>query len=162
MNREVGVWVDHKKALIVFLDGQAVRTRVIESKVETHVRFAGGSRSSGSPVAQAVASEKKREEKSVHHLDHYYREIIKVIGDPAVLLILGPGQAKTELKTKIERSKRHQKMQVHVEPLDELTDPQIVAKVRAHFGRCGRAGQTIRATGRPSAASRRRQNTFLF
>lgn len=162
MNCEVGVWIDHKKALIVFLDGQAVRTRAIESEVEAHVRFAGGSRSSGSPVAQSVASEKKREEKSVHHLDHYYEEIIQVIGTPAVLLILGPGQAKTELETKIEKSKHHQKMQVHVEPSEKLTDPQIVAKVRAHFGKCGRAGQAIRATGRPRAAGRRRQNTFLF
>jgi len=137
MNREVGVWVDHKRALIVFLDGQAVKTEVIESKVETHVRFPGGTRSSGSPVAQSVALEKKREEKSAHHLDHYYGEIIKVIGAPAALLILGPGQAKTEFKTKIEKSKYHQKMQVHVEPLEKLTDPQIVAKVRAHFGARG-------------------------
>jgi hypothetical protein len=127
------MWVDHKKAVIVYLDGQAVSTRTIESKVGPHVRFSGGSRSSGSRVAQAVASEKKREEKYAHHLDQYYGEIIEVIGDAGALLILGPGEAKTELKKQIEKSKPHLRMQVCVEPADKLTDPQIVAKVRAHF-----------------------------
>lgn len=161
MNREVGVWVDHKKALIVFLDGQAVRTRGIESKVEAHVRFAGGARSSGSPAAQSVASEKKREEKSGHHLADYYGEIIKAIGDATVLLILGPGQAKTELKRKIEKSKRHQRMQIHVEPSEKQTDPQIVAKVRAHFA-WGRTGSAIRATGRPGVTGRGRQSASVL
>lgn len=133
MNREVGVWVDHRKAVVVFLEGQAVSTRVIESDVEPRVRFSGGSRSSGSSVAQAVASEKKREEKYEHHLDHYYGEVIEVIGDAAALLILGPGEAKTELKKQIEKSKPHLKMQICVEPSDKLTDPQVVAKVRSHF-----------------------------
>ena len=154
MNREGGVWVDHKRALIVLLDRQAVRTRVIESKVEAHVRFAGGTRSSGSPVAQSVASEKKREEKSARHLDHYYEEIIKAIGAPVVLLILGPGQAKTEFKTKIEKSKQHQKVQIHMEPSEKLTDPQIIAKVRSHFGRLGLAEQTVRGIGRSASRLR--------
>ena len=45
MNTAAGIWIDHRKAVIVIVSDQGERTRQIESDVEKHVRFSGGSRS---------------------------------------------------------------------------------------------------------------------
>ena len=48
-------------------------------------------------------------------------------------LIFGPGEAKLELKARLARSKALAACVIDVEAADTLTEPQIVAKVKAHF-----------------------------
>ena len=48
------------------------------------------------------------------------------------ILIMGPGVAKHELQKQLEKNRLEAKM-VGVETVDNLTKPQIVAKVREHF-----------------------------
>ena len=43
MKRDVGLWIDHRKAVIVTVSDEGDETKVIESGMEKHVRFAGGS-----------------------------------------------------------------------------------------------------------------------
>jgi hypothetical protein len=48
------------------------------------------------------------------------------------LLILGPGEAKGELVKRIKKNKINGQI-LAIEPVDKMTDPQIVAKVRQYF-----------------------------
>jgi hypothetical protein len=50
------------------------------------------------------------------------------------LLLFGPGEAKLQLKDRLGRSKVPSESIVAVESTDKLTDPQIVAKVKEHYG----------------------------
>jgi hypothetical protein len=56
------------------------------------------------------------------------------VHDAQSILIFGPGEAKGELKKRME-SKGLKRHIVGVETVDEMTDPQIAAKVREHFAR---------------------------
>ena len=125
MNHNAGIWIDHKRAIIVSVAAGRVTSETVESDVEAHPRYAG---------QQDGGGEKKYEERYGQRLDRYYDEVISRLGQPDGLLILGPGEAKLELKERLGRSKAPSERTVDVETADKLTDPQIVAKMKEHFG----------------------------
>ena len=133
MKQNVGLWIDHRKAILVTIKNDKEVMRVIESNVEPRVRLSGGSRTASPYGPQEVASESKRDERYRHHLDVYYSEVIRAIRDADSILIFGPGEAKGELKKAIEESKDMGRRIVGVESADKMTQRQIAAKVRNYF-----------------------------
>jgi stalled ribosome rescue protein Dom34 len=125
MNHKVGIWIDHKKAVIVSVSTGGVTSKTLESEVGSHGRFSG---------PQEGGGEKKYEDRYGEHLDQYYDQVISELGQPEALLIFGPGEAKMQLKDRLSRSKALSESIVGVETSDKLTDPQIVAKVKEHYG----------------------------
>ena len=124
MNHKVGIWIDHQKAVIVSASADDVTAKTLESEVGSHGRYSGSGEGGG---------EKKYEERHGQHLDRYYDEVISQLGQPEALLIFGPGEAKLELKERLNRSKTFSERTVDIETVDKLTDPQIVAKLKEHF-----------------------------
>ncbi len=124
MNHKVGIWIDHKRAVIVSAAGGRVTTETLESGVAAHPHYSG---------QQDGGGEKKYEERHGQHLDRYYDEVISRLGQPDGLLIIGPGEAKLELRERLSRSKVPSERTIDIEAADKLTDPQIVAKVKEHF-----------------------------
>jgi hypothetical protein len=127
MGRHVGVWIDHKKAVIVSLAAGEITTRTLTSDVGAHPHYSG---------SQEGGGEKKYEERYNQDLDRYYDDVIGQLGEPDALLLFGPGEAKLQLKERLARSRSRGSSErtVAVESKDKLTDPQIVAKVKAHYG----------------------------
>ena len=125
MSHDVGVWIDHKKAVIVSIVEGHVTTTTLTSDVEPHPHYAG---------SQEGGGEKKYEERHKLRLDQYYDEVINEIGQPDALLVFGPGEAKLQLKDRLGRSRALSEHIVAVETADKLTDPQVVAKVKEHYG----------------------------
>jgi hypothetical protein len=123
--REVGIWIDHKRAVIVDISADHVSTSTLVSDVAPHPHYAG---------SQEGGGEKKYEERHNLRLDQYYDEVISQIGQPDSLLLFGPGEAKLQLKDRLGRSHASSERIVAVESTDKLTDPQIVAKVKEHYG----------------------------
>jgi hypothetical protein len=119
----VGIWIDHKKAVIVSISAGHVTTKTLESDVGPHPHFSG---------SQEGGGEKKYEERHSHELDRFYDDVIRQCGEPDALLLFGPGEAKLQLKDRLGRSSAERN--VAVESADKLTDPQIVAKVKEHYG----------------------------
>ena len=131
----VGIWINHGKAVIVSAAADRVTVNTLESKVGPHSRYssrAGATMPEGGP--QDEGGEKRYEERYRQHLNQYYDEVISHLGQPEALLILGPGEAKLELKQRLSHSKALSKCIVEIETTDKLTDPQIVAKVKEHYG----------------------------
>jgi len=139
----MGIWVDHKKAVIVTKkqpersyeeDVELVVTQ-ISSDVERKVRLAGGSRTRNTPWGpQEVAVDSKIETRQKQQLKKFYHRIIEVITDADKILIMGPGEAKLELKKEIEKSKALIPKIVGVQTSDKMTNNQIAAKVKSYFG----------------------------
>ena len=125
MSHDVGVWIDHKKAVVVSISAGQVTTKTLESDVEPHPHYSGSQESGG---------EKKYEERHNLRLDHYYDEVISQLGQPDALLLFGPGEAKLQLKERLSRSKALLDRLVGIETTDKMTDPQIIAKVKEHYG----------------------------
>jgi hypothetical protein len=124
MSHDVGVWIDHKKAVIVSIAAGEVTTRTLTSDVGAHPHYSGSRESGG---------EKKYEERHKQNLDRYYDDVIGQLGEPDALLLFGPGEAKLQLKERLGRAKGPSERIVAVESTDKLTDPQIVAKVKEHY-----------------------------
>jgi hypothetical protein len=124
MRREVGVWIDHRKAVIAQIAGQHEETRQITSHMEKHVRYSG--------AAQEDSAEDQRDRRFTGHLNRYYGEVIACIRDADSILILGPGEAKTELAERLGLEGLRGRI-VGVETVDKMTDRQIAARVRQRF-----------------------------
>jgi hypothetical protein len=134
MNPKVGIWIDHKKAVIVSASAGRVTATTFESKVGPHARYSDRAGYPTPDGPEGGRGEKKYEERYDQRLDKYYDEVIKRLGQPEALLIFGPGEAKLQLKERLNRSKGLSERIVGIETTDKLTDPQIVAKVKEHYG----------------------------
>jgi len=126
MKRQVGLWIDHRQAVIVTVADEGEDIKRITSNMEKHVRFASGSSEGGS------AEEDMRDRQFENHLNRYYADVIAYIREAASILILGPGEAKGELEKRLE-GERLKKRIVGIETVDKMTDRQIAAKIRQHF-----------------------------
>jgi len=134
MNHRVGIWIDHKRAVIVSASAGRVTTETLESEVGPHARYAGRAAYPTPDGPRVGGGEKKYEGRYGEHLDRYYDEVIGQLGRPDALLIFGPGEAKRQLKERLSQSKALSERSVEIETTDKLTDPQIVAKVKQHYG----------------------------
>jgi len=132
MGTKMGLWIDHKKALIVAFTDKGEEIRLIISKVERQPGRSGGMRSTTPYEAQQVPADDSRERKFTGHLNIYYNAVIASIRDAESILILGPGEAKGELKKRLLRNKLGGRI-VGIETIDKMTDRQIAAKVRRYF-----------------------------
>jgi stalled ribosome rescue protein Dom34 len=132
MTTKAGLWIDHREAKIVFLTETGQEVESIKSDVEKHVRAAGGSRSATPYGPQDVAAGDIRDRRYQQHLNRYYKEVIKSLGDADAIFIMGPGEAKGEFQKQIKSKVFRQRID-GVETADKMTDRQMVAKVKEHF-----------------------------
>jgi hypothetical protein len=122
----VGLWIDHRKAVIVFVAGKDTETTVISANIEKHHRQSG----------VAMPADDVRQRELSGHLNVYYDEVVSCIGNVESILILGPGEAKGELQKRLEKDNNSRRI-VGIKTSDKLTDKQIVAAVRGHFNQKG-------------------------
>jgi hypothetical protein len=126
MGKEIGLWIDHRKAVMVIVSAEGEEVKEITSHMEKHVRFSSGDN------ADDGASEDIRDRQFENHLNSYYDDVIAAIRDAQAIQIFGPGEAKGELEKRLE-SKGHKGLVVSLETVDKMTDRQIAAKVRERF-----------------------------
>ena len=83
---EMGLWIDHRKAVIAFASGDGEEIKQIESDMEKHVRFSGG--------AADLTEEDMRDRRFTNQLNKYYDAVIACIRDADSILIFGPARQK--------------------------------------------------------------------
>jgi len=127
MKIEVGLWIDHRKAVIVTMGEKGGTIRQVQSNMEKHVRFSGRS-------SQVGSAEDMQDRKFGNHLGRYYEGIISLIRGADSIWIFGPGEAKVELENCLKRDELGGRI-VGVDTVNKMTDLQIAAKVRNHFQR---------------------------
>jgi len=132
MKSAVGLWIDHRKAVIVVITDKGEETKLIISKVEKQLRRSGDSPLKGPYEAQQVPLDDSRERDFTGHLNIYYDAVIACIREADSILIFGPGEAKGELRKRLGAKNLSERI-VGVETVDKLTDRQIAAKVRKRF-----------------------------
>ena len=134
MRKRVGLWIDHRQAIIVAITGKGEEAGLIISGAEKQPRRSGASRSGGPFEPRHVPADDIRQRVLTEQQNLYYDAVIAGIGEAEAILIFGPGEAKGELKKRLERKKMGGRIAA-VETVDKMTDRQIAAKVRKHFGK---------------------------
>ena len=129
MKTTVGLWIDHRKAIIVAITDKGEETGLIISKAEKQLRRSGDSPLKGRYEPLQVPAADSRQKTLTGHLNIYYDAVIACIRNAESILIFGPGDAKGELKKSLERDKLGGRI-VGIETVDKMTDRQIAAKVR--------------------------------
>jgi hypothetical protein len=132
MKTNMGLWIDHRKAVIVTVSGKEEEISVIESKTDKQLGRFDGLRSTTPYESQKVQADNRQDIKFADQLNIYYDEVISILRDAESILLFGPGEAKGELKKRLEDNHLDNLIQA-VETVDQMTDGQIAAKVREYF-----------------------------
>jgi hypothetical protein len=125
MTKQVGLWLDRKKAVIVSIANNIEAKRIITSDMEHYVLYSTVIPGDGSP-------EEIRDQRFWNHLGEYYDKIIAHIRDATEIQIFGPAEAKYELEKRLES----EGLAIHIvsmEDAEKMTDLQIAIKVQKRF-----------------------------
>lgn len=126
MKKIAGLWIDHRKAVIVIVSEAGEQVKEITSNMEKRTRFTGGN------ASMDGSTEDVRDRQFGNHLNNYYEAVIAVIKGADSIRIFGPGEAKHELVKRLERDGMKACI-LSVETVDKMTDHQVAAKVRENF-----------------------------
>ena len=130
MKSEVGLWIDHKKSVIVFGEGEEVLT--LQSNMEKHVRFSGGTRGKTAYGSNYIPADDQQDRRFAEHLNKYYLEVMSHLRGATAIFIFGPGEAKIEFQKLLEREGLTHAI-IEIETTGKLTDRQITARVKDFF-----------------------------
>lgn len=133
MKTKAGLWIDHRQATIVIVSDAGEEIKQVSSHAEKQRRRTGSTPLHGNFEAQKVPSDDRQLRVFTAQLNTFYDEVIDCIRDAESILILGPGVAKDELKARLEEKNLGDRIS-SIETADNLTNPQLAAKVRQHFG----------------------------
>ena len=132
MGMKVGLWVDHRKAIIVKLTEQGEKVESINSGAEKQLRRSSDNPLKGPFYVLHVPKDTARQRIFSGYLNTYYDAIIASLQPAQAILIIGPSEAKDELKKQMEKSGLG-KYVVGVETAGRMTERQIAARVRRYF-----------------------------
>lgn len=132
MKTNMGLWIDHRRAVILAISDGQEDARVILSHADRQPGRSDGERSITKFESLQVPADDVKDRKFEQHLHAFYDEIIARVGDAEQLLIFGPGEAKGEFKKRLEKEKPSDRI-LSLETTDKMTDRQIAAKVREFF-----------------------------
>lgn len=119
MHDNTGVWIDHRQAVIVALSPSGEARTVVHPGAEKQ-------------HSKEMPADDLRQNEFTEHLTRYYAAVAADLHDAGTLLIMGPGEAKGELKKLLE-SRGREARTITLETADHMTEPQVAARVRHHF-----------------------------
>jgi stalled ribosome rescue protein Dom34 len=130
MDRNVGLWIDHKQAYLIWNEDGKVE--VIPSRIEPPAHYSGGTQLGGKQNQKADI-EARRSDRFRLQINKYYQQVMNAIKDASSIFVMGPGEAKVEFQKAIKKSKDLQKRLLKVETTDKMTKNQMVAYVRKFY-----------------------------
>ena len=135
MEKQVGIWIDSKKAIIVTLDGQKEeKITEIDSEVENSVYHNKEGNKGTFSGSHHGDSETKFDNRKKEEINYYLKSVMNYIKKSDYLYIFGPGETKTKLEQKIHDDKSLEKINLKaVETSDNMTLNEIVAKVKDFY-----------------------------
>ena len=130
--KNIGLWIDHKKTVLVIQNEYGEDIRQIESGIGRHIRYRGASNSKSPFSAQYQQGDDQLDNKYTEQLNKFYEKVIAHLREADAVLVFGPGEAKRELEKRIVHLKIKVPI-VKIEAADKMTERQIAAKVRNYF-----------------------------
>jgi hypothetical protein len=118
MTKKVGMWIDHKKSVIVTILDKGEDIKEIRSEAEKDLE---------------IFADDRRQSSFLEHLNIYYDAVIDCIRDADSILIFGAGEAKDELRKRLAKDRNLGYRILDVLTDDKMTNHQIAAKVRYYF-----------------------------
>jgi hypothetical protein len=132
MDKAVGLWIDHTRAVIVTIENETEKTQEISSNIENQPLQPKETGLISSSNVQTTVAENIKEKQLGKSLVKYYADIISNIRDAESIWIFGPDQAKVELENRLKHDELGARV-VGIETVEKMTYHQIAAKVHAYY-----------------------------
>lgn len=132
IKKEVGLWIDHRKAVVVTFEDRTEKIQEIASNIEPHIQTANTRNSGDRNGSHQSTSEDVRDQHFGSHLESYYDRVISFIQNAESIWIFGPGEAKVELENRLKVKNLGARI-VGIATVDKMTYSQISAKARKYF-----------------------------
>ena len=130
MDRNVGLWIDHKQAYVIWYEQD--RIEVILSNIEPPAHVSGGTQLGGKQN-QKGDLELRKNDRYRTQLTKYYQQVIAKLKDVDSIFIMGPGGAKIEFEKALKKHKDMQNRLLKSETADKMTMNQMIAHVRQFY-----------------------------
>ena len=131
MATKIGLWLDERQAVIVSVTNMSAKITKVKSAIKDEI-FAVNPVSGDSRAKLDPAAAHRNKIKIKEALDPYYDGIIDNIWDAREMFIFGTGEAKYELKNRLEKSDLARRIIV-IEDKDKMDDYQIMDKVYQYY-----------------------------
>ena len=131
--KNLGVWIDKEKALIVTLENKTEKFITIKSEVENYHPSGGfGLGYKGSP--QDAMAENKYMEREKNQLKSYFKNLVNEIKDADAIVIFGPAQTGEKFRKELDEQYKGVSAKVKgLQKADSMTDNQIIAWVKDFY-----------------------------
>ncbi|MGG6230064.1 hypothetical protein [Tenacibaculum sp. SDUM215027] len=131
--KNIGVWLDKEKALVITIENGTENMKTIPSNIETfRIHGGSGTRFKGGP--QDVVQDSKYLEREKHQTKRYFSELADEVNNADSLAIFGPAETFEKFKKELEDSYKKLDAKVKtVQRVDSMTDNQAKALVRDFF-----------------------------
>ena len=135
MEKQVGIWIDSKKAIIVTLDGQKEeKITEIDSEIENSVYHNKEGDKGTFSGEHHSDNETKFDNRKKEQMNYFLKSVLFYIKGSDYLYLFGPGETKIKLEQKIHDDKSLEKINLKaVETTDSMTLNEIVAQVRDFY-----------------------------
>lgn len=135
MEKQVGIWIDSKKAIIVTLDGQKEeKITEIDSEVENNVYHNKEGNKGTFSGSHHSDSETKFDNRKKEQIDYFLKSVMLYVKGSDYLYLFGPGEIKIKLEQRIHDDKTLGKINLKaVETSDSMTLNEIVAQVKDFY-----------------------------
>jgi stalled ribosome rescue protein Dom34 len=130
MDRNVGLWIDHKQAYAIWYEDG--RVEVISSHIEPPAHYSGGTQLGGK-LNQKGDMELHHNDRFRLQLNKYYQQVMSALKEADSIFIIGPGEAKIEFEKTLRKNKSMQHRILKVETTDKMTKNQMIAYVRKFY-----------------------------
>lgn len=134
MKKEIGLWIDHHRAIVVTLSGNDEKLTHFRSDVEAKPGASGGAGPNRPYGPMDINPDNRRDRQFNGHLSKFYEDVVHLFRDADSIFILGPGEAKGEFRKHLDKHHLGGKI-VGMEAADKMTDHEIVEKIRTAFHR---------------------------
>ena len=135
MEKQVGIWIDSKKAIIVTLDGQKEeKITEIDSEIENSVYHNKEGDKGTFSGEHHSDNETKFDNRKKEQMNYFLKSVLFYIKGSDYLYLIGPGETKIKLEQKIHDDKSLEKTNLKaVETAHSMTLNEIVAQVRDFY-----------------------------
>jgi hypothetical protein len=124
VNGKLGIWIDHKTAIVVSVTRDHSLVTRLQSSLRPHGHYHG---------AQDGGGEKKYEARHAQRLAHFVDAVARHVERGDELLILGPGESKSALARRIREVKSLRGVATTTRAADKLSQAQLVAMIRQRY-----------------------------
>ena len=132
MARNAGIWIDGRKAVIVYLEDGVLEKSLVLSNIDKHPGRVIGVRTGPNIGARDFPAKDHEERYYEKQILLYLDQVASALHSCGKVFVMGPGETRKELIDRLTCRKYGGEV-VGCEVVGRMTDPQIVARVRRFF-----------------------------